>query len=576
MSIKHKSVRLKILLAMLVTTICPLILTSLIILYQISQNDREDQKIAQNRIQQDLRIQLEQYLDQLQESSYLIYSQYELVNSLHTISKSNSRQELDYETRLQIKQFYLNIYNNSNIEHILGMYVIDFKGRHYNGFFPNYYLQLESSYNQSLINHLHAPYKTPTLVFDYNSPYNQPIIHYLYPIKWMGDPFAVLTIDMQVQPFTTMVERYNTFYKGKIIISDHDQNIIYHSDHSQIGTTYHYADNDKQSKMIQTPLGSNGLILHYEFQTNPQLIFFRHLAFAIIIGSLVIMILLSILLSYSITRPIIELRKKMNEIEKGNYNARVQILAYDEIGFLSKHFNRMIDKIQNHMNYELKLQLINQQSQIKALQAQISPHFLFNTLQLISNIAAVNQVPEMRIICQSLSNMYRYNININEEWVQVKSEISHIRNYLLIINKRLPEGIGIRIHVSPEINSVWIPKLILQPVIENAVEHGLIPQLNSRKLMRLTASIDYIHSEIIIRLLDNGIGISEENLHQLSSVLEQYHTASQQTLDSIGLINIQTRIKFICGTQYGIQVYSKAGTGTMIVFRLPLKEFNPR
>jgi two-component system sensor histidine kinase YesM len=149
---------------------------------------------------------------------------------------------------------------------------------------------------------------------------------------------------------------------------------------------------------------------------------------------------------------------------------------------------------------------MNKDTQIKALQAQISPHFLFNTLQMMVGIAEVNNVPDMKWICQSLSDMYRYNMNIDNEWVYLRDEIKHIRNYLVIINKRY---IGtIRFHLSIETTAYeWrIPKLILQPIVENAVEHGLIPRIGSRKLLKMVVRADRKNGNLIIRVLYNTSG----------------------------------------------------------------------
>src|SRR5262249_53242164 len=146
---------------------------------------------------------------------------------------------------------------------------------------------------------------------------------------------------------------------------------------------------------------------------------------------------------------------------------------------------------------------------IKALQAQISPHFLFNTLQMMAGIAEVKNVPDLKLICRSLSNMYRYNMNIQNEWVSVRDEIMHIRNYLVIINKRFQGNIHTRIVISPEIAAIQIPKLILQPIVENAVEHGLIPSHNERQLLKLSARIDREAGALYIYVLDNGVGMGE-------------------------------------------------------------------
>ncbi len=561
---KTRRIRTKIALAMLLTTICPLLLTSIVILWQVSQNIEQNRLFAQTRISEDLQLQIQQYMNEMQETSYQIYTNYTMVHKLYKSVQEHPGETPNYDVTFQLKEFYLNTYSRLEEKDIKGMYILDFDGHVYADFFPYYYLRLNQQYNKETIAPLQAPYQKPTFTIHQDSIYGQPILRYLYPIKMIGRPFAVLVIDMDEKPFAELVERYNIFENGQITIWSPQHELIYRTAQSKPSADY--------SETIQIDLPTGGNQLRYEFNIAPHLLFFRSFAIGIIAFSVLLSIILATWLSHNLTRPIIELCSKMNDIRHGKYNVRVRLSTTDEIAFLGKQFNEMAHRIEQHVDHELKLQLKNQESQIKALQSQISPHFLFNTLQLISNIAMVNQVPEMRFICQSLSNMYRYNIDINREWVQVKDEISHVRNYMLIINKRLPDGIKISIHLEPAIRNLWIPKLILQPVVENAVEHGLLPLLHGKKLMRISASADWEQRTLTFHVLDNGVGIDEDALQKLRHSLNHDEIFSQATGASIGLLNIQTRIKLICGTSYGIEISSKPNTGTLLTFRLPLKE----
>ena len=204
---------------------------------------------------------------------------------------------------------------------------------------------------------------------------------------------------------------------------------------------------------------------------------------------------------------------------------------------------------------------MNKEVQIKALQAQISPHFLHNTLQTMSSIAMIQNAPDVKIICQCLSNMYRYNMNIEEEWVTLREEIRHIRNYLYIINKRYPEILRIYIRLEESMQTVYVPKLILQPIIENAIDHGLIPSRKSKKILKVYVRQDHNENKLRIYIVDNGAGMPP-------SVKDLLNKASQ----SIGLHNVQTRLKLLCGKDFGLRLLSKEGKGTIVVIELPLRE----
>ncbi|QDH22999.1 sensor histidine kinase [Saccharibacillus brassicae] len=568
---KFKKIRTKIVTAMLLTTLFPLVLTSSIILYQVSQSTRQDYTIAQTRIEQDLKFQIRQYLDDLGESAYPIYYDYELLRNLFRNVNERSGKIADYQTRQRMKQFFLNTYGRFESSDVKGMYVIDLEGNPYSVFSPNYYLSLNRTYTKSVLRDFTFPYENPAFAIDDRSLYDEPVVRYLYPLKMLGTPFAVLVIDLRQQSFESLLERYNTFEQGRIVMVNRDNRIIYHSDHALIGRMYE-KDRDRRTQIVQTRLDGGGETLIYEFRVSSQLIFYRDFAVGIIIFSLLISALLSFGLSYNLTLPVLKLHAKMRALRDGNYEARVEITTSDEIAFLGMRFNEMAHRIQWHIDHELNLRLQTQEAQIKALQSQISPHFLFNTLQLISNIASVNRVPEMRSICLALSHMYRYNMEIRKEWVQVKDEISHVRNYLLIINKRLPEGIHIRISASPEVRELKMPKLMLQPIVENAVEHGLIPLMQGQKKMRISVCVDVPGERLIVRLADNGVGMPASELERLRTALDDPDVFPGSPSASIGMPNIQKRIKLICGEDYGIKMLSRPGQGTLIVLHLPLKE----
>jgi two-component system, sensor histidine kinase YesM len=299
----------------------------------------------------------------------------------------------------------------------------------------------------------------------------------------------------------------------------------------------------------------------YTYMINPSLLFFRNVAIAVIILAFILMIAFSLALSFGITKPIVLLHRNMARIQLGDYTARTDVLTQDEIGFLGNQFNQMAEQIEQLIDHDLKLQLVNKEVQIKALQAQISPHFLHNTLQTMSSIAMIQNAPEVKIICQCLSNMYRYNMNIEEEWVSLKEEIRHIRNYLYIINKRYPEILRIYIRLEEAMQTMYVPKLILQPIIENAIDHGLIPSRKSKKILKVYVRQDRNENKLRIYIVDNGAGMPPSVKDLLN-----------ETSHSIGLHNVQTRLKLLCGKDFGLRLLSKEGKGTIVVIELPLRE----
>jgi two-component system sensor histidine kinase YesM len=329
---------------------------------------------------------------------------------------------------------------------------------------------------------------------------------------------------------------------------------------------------------IETPIKVADWKLIYIYSISPKLLLIRNLAVTMVAVSFVLAIGFSLYLGYGITKPIIRLHRKMGQIQIGDYSARVAVTSNDEIGFLGNQFNRMADTIQQLIENDLRLQLMNKETKIRALQAQISPHFLYNTLQTVTSIAIVNHVPDIKMICQSLGNMYRYNMNISNETVSLQDEVMHVRNYLTIINKRYPEQIRIRIHADQAAKEYQVPKLILQPIVENAVEHGLIPSRRETKLIKLSVRTDESNGILYLIVVDNGRGMAQEKADVINRSLYNALTRKEPGLQdgfSIGLGNVQMRIQLLYGAEYGLAVRSKPDKGTCVTFKLPLGALAP-
>ncbi|MBD3919963.1 histidine kinase [Paenibacillus sp. PR3] len=571
-------IRMKIFLALILTTALPLAITSGIILYQVSQDMKKDSDFARSRIELDLKQRINEYSLALNETAYQIYSNSDLIESI-ALKKEFLSDSRTYDTVRDIHEYFLSVYNQSRVKDILGMYLIRNDEEVLGNFFPKLYPDMDAAYYRSLLLISKQAGDKPKTLIRYTSLYNEPIIQYLYPVRYRGKPSGLLVIDMKEQSFRNLIETYNFLYKGEFIVADASGYAVYHTDHEKAGLKYDIPIGTRSHKQVTTELGDSDWKLSYTFERDPQQMLYRNVAILTLIGTAFLAIAISLWLSYSMTKPIIHMHRKMVRIQIGDYDARVDVMTGDEIGYLGHQFNRMAEQIQQLIEHDLKLQLTNQETQIKALQAQISPHFLFNTLQMMAGIAEVKNVPDLKLICRSLSNMYRYNMNIQNEWVSVRDEIMHIRNYLVIINKRFQGNIHTRIVVPPEIANIQIPKLILQPIVENAVEHGLIPSHNERQLLKLSARIDQEEGALYIDVLDNGVGMGELEKRGLSDLLgPQLHLQQPAQTDrkdresSIGLVNVHSRIRLICGDDYGISIRSKKGTGTCVIFRLPWKE----
>ncbi|UOQ44055.1 sensor histidine kinase [Halobacillus salinarum] len=564
---RFNKIRVKIFLAMLLSTCIPLIITSGIISYQISDSIKKDNQLANLSVERDLKGHISDYYQSLNETAYSIYYNNELLQSLRNGKDYQPNNSYYYDAQKDIQQFFLNVYNSSRVKGILGITLLD-KNMHYiNSFTPRGLYGLNNQYLENVKKSIKdKDFSEPIIHIKYENIYKRPMLQYIFPVSYMGNRIGALVIDIEESYFRNMVENYNVFYNGEISLT-RAHTIIYHTDRSLVGKKMSNDLRSKDMNYINSSI-TPGLNLRYQYQTDPKHIFFRKIVIIIVVLAFLVTVTISFLLSFTITNPIIKLHKKMANLQKGDFETRVEVHSKDEIGDLEMQFNNMASRIQQLIEHDFKLQLTNKETQIRALQAQISPHFLYNTLQTMSNIATMNNSPEIKIMCQSLGNMYRYNMNLQDEFINVRKEVMHIRNYLVIINKRFPELIRVHIKMKPQLNNLLIPKLILQPLVENAIEHGLIPSRRKKKLLKIYLEIDEKNKWLKINILDNGVGISEEKLNEIQNNLQ---LDGNKEGNSIGLYNVHTRVNLLCGKEYGLSIKSKYGAGTLVTIKLPLQ-----
>ncbi|UKS26466.1 sensor histidine kinase [Paenibacillus sp. HWE-109] len=277
--------------------------------------------------------------------------------------------------------------------------------------------------------------------------------------------------------------------------------------------------------------------------------------------ALIIALGISILLSITLTRPIKVLEAHMKQVEKGNFNIRVDVEGANEISKLSRTFNLMIGKIKELMSQTLEDQEVKRISELKALQAQIQPHFLYNTLDSIIWMAEMGKVDEVVTMTSALSKLLRSSISKGEELIPIAVELQHIENYLTIQSIRYRNKFTYAIEVDPDIQNRRILKIILQPLVENAIYHG-IKHSPERGHIHITGR--RLDGMIELKVLDNGVGMSEEQLKSL-----MLKTRQAESGKGFGLHNVNHRIQLYFGDHYGLQFESEREEGTSVTVRIP-------
>jgi two-component system, sensor histidine kinase YesM len=282
--------------------------------------------------------------------------------------------------------------------------------------------------------------------------------------------------------------------------------------------------------------------------------------------SVVFVIVLTILVSFKFTKPIRILIRNMQLIEKGELAVSFDSLGNDEFGQLGKHFKSMVETLNDLYIKEYKLQIENKTNQLKVLQSQVNPHFLYNALQSIGTLSLKNDGLKVYRLIMSLSKIMRYSMKNNEDFVQLKDELNHINDYINLQNERYDGKFTYSLDVDSTLYDVKMPKMILQPIVENYFKHGFEKQ---QKLGLLSISIKKLANQTLeIIIADNGVGVSKEELERISSSLL---IDGLNIEESIGIKNISDRIQFYYGKQASLKIESVQHENFIVTIIIPIE-----
>jgi len=303
---------------------------------------------------------------------------------------------------------------------------------------------------------------------------------------------------------------------------------------------------------------------------NEDLYAFRTYFMIIIAATLLILSVLSIFFAMDILTPIKRLVQGMKTMQESKTHDEIIIDRQDELGYLSQCFNDMSREIDILVNRVYKEQLTRKEAEIKTLQAQINPHFLFNTLESINWMARLNNVDEISEMVTALSALMEAGIGKGGPLVTIKEEIDFVDSYILIMKNRYGERLDFNKSIDSSLLGIKVPKLLLQPLVENAIYHGVDKFRKQGKIYLIIRKID---QRVEIEVLDNGQGMTEENIRELNKNLNEGNDAylfSENSGMGIGLKNVNRRIKLFYGVEYGVRVESIYEEYMKVVVTIPV------
>ncbi|WP_177186600.1 sensor histidine kinase [Paenibacillus sp. CF384] len=290
----------------------------------------------------------------------------------------------------------------------------------------------------------------------------------------------------------------------------------------------------------------------------------------LIVGSGAVVLLISVIMiaANAITRRLMQLSRQIVMLGDGIFEVQGEIKGSDEIAHLSRKYNQMIVKINDLIGERYEMQLNERNARLIALEAQINPHFLYNSLQAISTEAIISGMDRIQDMVDALASSLRYSIK-EAETVRVKEELTHISNYMLLQQARFGSRLRLHVEVEDVVKEAWIPKMVVQILVENTIKHGLEQMTGDMDVVVKATTHEGL---LILTVTDNGPGISEARLTEIRSFLDRHLVEYRE---GIGLNNVNARIKLLFGPEFGLTIASEHGAGTEVIVTLPLKEERP-
>ncbi len=399
-----------------------------------------------------------------------------------------------------------------------------------------------------------------------------------------GESDGVVFIDLNYSAISELCTQNSVGTKGYVFILDQDGNIVYHPQQQQLYNelqtenislimnaktdvvTAGKGDDEKiyaLSHSETTGWTIVGCMNMSELLKNSRKA--RSIYVLVALGLIAVALVISSEIARNITFPIQKLRDSMKRVQKGDFSAaEIEVYSDNEIGSLTRSFNVMTHKIQDLMAQNIQEQEQKRKIELKALQSQINPHFLYNTLDSIIWMAEGKKNEEVVLMTASLARLLRQSISIENELVTIGQEIEYVRSYLTIQKMRYKDKLEFEINVDPRITHAQIIRLVLQPIVENAIYHGL-KYKESKGMLKVHGY--ELGERIIIDITDDGVGMDEETLkHIYDKHKVNYHS------NGVGVYNVQQRLVLYYGKEYGIIYHSEKGKGTTATVVIPKRQ----
>jgi two-component system, sensor histidine kinase YesM len=396
-------------------------------------------------------------------------------------------------------------------------------------------------------------------------------------------PYAgLLTVDADIESFNSLLDSYKPSPGSTVVVINRENQILSSSDTHSLGAYFSkdICNAGSLLKMDQDPkpfllsvknggqfiissvrMGTPGFIITSMSPVDEmygELVSFNIVMIIVLMVCLVLCFIVAMFLSDNIAYPIRKLVKSMSIVKDGNFDVPLHYKRNDEFAFLISAYNKMVKQIKDLIDSLYISELNKRNAELKSLQSQINPHFLYNTLDSVNWLALKHNVPDISKMVTSLSDFFRYSLSKGRNIIPLGDEKKQVESYLEIQATRFREKIHYRIEFADDILECLTVKLIMQPIVENAIIHGIEKRRGKGTIVISAAKKE---DDIEIRISDDGIGT---DIHELNALLEDHETSR-----SYGIRNVHERIKQTFGSRYGIRFCSNEPSGVTAILTIP-------
>ncbi|MEH7096292.1 cache domain-containing sensor histidine kinase [Neobacillus vireti] len=583
--LKNSRLSTKLIITYILLTVIPMGLLGVLAYYEYTKSIEEKVGEYIPKLLKQANNNIENNLDELERLPELIYSSSDVMSVLRDSSYKNQSQL--NQDQFVVESYLTNTYLDNSSE-VLGVFLLS-KNRSF--------VSTRIPYEGFNLENLSLPYgeehdlgekveiilpNQASLKFKGNPPYIL-LMKQVTDVdnrKSLGTMFLAVKISFIEDVLADLEKEKN----AAMWVMDENGQVIFHTDSSKIGSVItEVKDYPIENGSFQTGTAQERTLIsinksarhkwilvhsiplkHLTMGTNMV----RNVTILAFFTLVIITSLISVFLAWSVTKPIKKLGRIMQEVEEGNLSVSIPVHSKDEVGVLAQSFDSMLTEIRDLIQKNYSIEIRQKNAELYALQSQINPHFMYNTLQTISMAVEDGESETVVEMVTLLGRMLRYSLNNKDRLVPIAQEVDHIQDYLKIQKYRFEERLSYEIQTELDSDSYFTPKFILQPLVENSIKYGL----EKRKGLCIQIFVKEIFNQhgdkdILFTIRDNGPGIVEEKLDELKCKLKSDPMGKRES--GFGILNVHARVMMMFGDQYELQVNSSIEKGTEIMIQIP-------